>query len=156
VRRRRCSPPAPFCCLGSTERARVYPLIRLYPAIRHQSIDGRGGVATPSFITHETDFTERRIHMRKSVVSTVAPASPALVIILSATGPVIEHLAMQALAALVRWRRARVHPRQHLRAMAQLSAFSDHELKDIGVYRSEIRWVVNHGRHAPPARMSPQ
>ena len=85
--------------------------------------------------------------MRKSVVSAVAPASPALVTILHATGPAIGHLAMQALAALVRWRRARAVRRQRLRAMAQLGALSDLELKDIGVYRSEIQWVVNHGRH---------
>lgn len=60
-------------------------------------------------------------------------------------------LANQMVAALVRWRQARAKRRQRLRAMAELGALSDLELKDIGVYRSEIHWVVNHGRHAPPA-----
>ena len=62
-------------------------------------------------------------------------------------------LANQVVAVLVRWRQARAKRRQRLRAMAELGALSDLELKDIGVYRSEIHWVVNHGRHAPPANM---
>jgi uncharacterized protein YjiS (DUF1127 family) len=62
-------------------------------------------------------------------------------------------LANQVVAAFDRWRRAHAGRRQRLRAMAQLGALSDLELKDIGVRRSEIYWVVSHGRDAPPANM---
>jgi uncharacterized protein YjiS (DUF1127 family) len=58
----------------------------------------------------------------------------------------VRHLAIQVVAALVRWRRAHAERSQRRRAMAQLAAFTDLELKDIGVRRSEIYWAVNHGR----------
>ena len=64
----------------------------------------------------------------------------------------VRHLAIHVVAALVRWRRAHAERSQRRRAMAQLAAFTDLELKDIGVRRSEIYWVVNHGRYAPPTR----
>jgi uncharacterized protein YjiS (DUF1127 family) len=92
--------------------------------------------------------------MRKSIISTVALASLAPVTLPYAAGPAIRHLAIQVVAALVRWRQTHAKRRQHLRAMAELGAFSDLELKDIGVYRSEIQWVVNHGRHATPVSMN--
>ena len=62
-------------------------------------------------------------------------------------------LANQVVAVLVRWRRAHADRRRRLRAMADLGALSDLELKDIGVYRSEIHGVVTRGRHAPSANM---
>ena len=40
------------------------------------------------------------------------------------------------------WRRRRLD-------IVELNALSDHELKDIGVRRSEIYWVVHHGRDIP-------
>jgi uncharacterized protein YjiS (DUF1127 family) len=64
----------------------------------------------------------------------------------------VRHLAIDVVAALVRWWRAQADRRQRRRAMAQLGALSDLALKDIGVRRSEIYWVVTHGRHDPPAR----
>jgi uncharacterized protein YjiS (DUF1127 family) len=54
-------------------------------------------------------------------------------------------------AALVRWRRTRTDRRQRLRAMAMLGTLTDRELRDIGVSRSEIHWLVNHGREVLPA-----
>ncbi len=66
--------------------------------------------------------------------------------VLAAGRSAIRNLATDLLAALVRWRRAHAERRQRRRAMVQLGAFSDLELKDIGVYRSEIQWVVSHGR----------
>ena len=54
-------------------------------------------------------------------------------------------------AALVRWRRRHAERRQRLRAMAMLDTLTDRELKDIGVSRSEIHWLVNHGRQILPA-----
>lgn len=64
----------------------------------------------------------------------------------------IRHLAMRWIAAFVRWRLAHAERRRHRQAMAQLGALSDRELKDLGVRRSEIYWVVKHGRYAPPTR----
>jgi uncharacterized protein YjiS (DUF1127 family) len=52
---------------------------------------------------------------------------------------------------VVRWR-AHVERRQRLSAMAQLQGLDDFELKDIGLSRSEIPWVVRHGRYEPPVR----
>jgi uncharacterized protein YjiS (DUF1127 family) len=45
-----------------------------------------------------------------------------------------------------RWR-LYVQRRRHYRAMAQLQVLSDRSLKDIGVPRSEIRWLAQHGRY---------
>ena len=42
--------------------------------------------------------------------------------------------------------------RRYGRQIAELQALSDHELKDIGVRRSEIYWVVHHGRELPVVR----
>ena len=52
---------------------------------------------------------------------------------------------------VVRWR-AHVERRQRLSAMAQLQGLDDFELKDIGLNRSEIPWVVRYGRYEPPVR----
>jgi uncharacterized protein YjiS (DUF1127 family) len=59
----------------------------------------------------------------------------------------IRDLAIHVVAALGRWRRAHADRRERRRAMAELAALSDHALKDIGLRRSEIYSVVNHGRH---------
>ena len=53
--------------------------------------------------------------------------------------------------SLIVWWRAQAERRQRLRSMAQLQALSDHQLKDMGVNRSEIPWVVRYGRYEPPA-----
>ena len=44
--------------------------------------------------------------------------------------------------------------RRRRQAMAELHGFSDRELKDLGVRRSEIYWVVHHGRVEPPPRVT--
>jgi uncharacterized protein YjiS (DUF1127 family) len=52
-----------------------------------------------------------------------------------------------SLGAVVRrqWRLVVAHLRQR-RAMAQLQRLSDRSLKDLGVPRSQIRWMSQHGR----------
>ncbi len=60
-------------------------------------------------------------------------------------GSAISGLAMRLVAAYAR-------RRQRMRAAAQLGAMSDRDLKDIGVSRSAIDWVVAHGRDDLPAR----
>jgi len=54
-----------------------------------------------------------------------------------------------AAAAASRWWRAYAERRQRRQDMAELLGLSDRELKDIGVRRSEIYWVVHHGRELP-------
>jgi uncharacterized protein YjiS (DUF1127 family) len=54
-------------------------------------------------------------------------------------------------AAFVSWQRRHAERRQRLRAMAMLATLTDRELRDIGVSRSEIPWLVNHGREVLPA-----
>jgi uncharacterized protein YjiS (DUF1127 family) len=58
----------------------------------------------------------------------------------------VLHLASHSLAALIRWQ-------QSQRAMTELAALSDRELKDLGMHRSHILWVANHGRHDPLASL---
>src|SRR5215207_6303053 len=50
----------------------------------------------------------------------------------------VLHLASLSLAALIRWQ-------QSQRAMTEPAALSDRDLKDLGMHRSHILWVANHG-----------
>ena len=52
------------------------------------------------------------------------------------------------------WWRAYAEERRRRQAMAELHGFSDRELKDLGVRRSEIYWVVHHGRVEPIPRVT--
>ncbi len=51
---------------------------------------------------------------------------------------------------LRRWWQAFVDWRYRLQSMAELQSMSDRELKDMGLYRSEIYWVTHNGRYEPP------
>jgi uncharacterized protein YjiS (DUF1127 family) len=62
------------------------------------------------------------------------------------------NVATMVAKALVRVGAAYVDQRRYGRQIAELQGLSDHELKDIGVRRSEIYWVVHHGRELPVAR----
>ena len=48
-------------------------------------------------------------------------------------------------AAATAWWRAYCDRHRRRQAIAELEAFSDRELNDIGVRRSEIDWAVHHG-----------
>ena len=48
-------------------------------------------------------------------------------------------------AAATAWWRAYYDRHRRRQAIAELEAFSDRELNDIGVRRSEIDWAVHHG-----------
>jgi uncharacterized protein YjiS (DUF1127 family) len=54
--------------------------------------------------------------------------------------------------ALVRLGAAYVDQRRYGRQVAELQALSDYALKDMGIRRSEIHWVVRHGRELPDLR----
>ena len=56
--------------------------------------------------------------------------------------------------AAAEWWRGYAERRRLRQAMAELQGFSDRELKDVGVRRSEIYWVVHHGRVEPPPRVT--
>jgi uncharacterized protein YjiS (DUF1127 family) len=55
-------------------------------------------------------------------------------------------------SAIARLGRAFADRRRHGRQMAELQGLTDYELKDIGLRRSEIYWVVHHGRDIPAVR----
>jgi uncharacterized protein YjiS (DUF1127 family) len=57
-----------------------------------------------------------------------------------------RNAASHSLAALIRWQ-------QSQRAMIELAALSERDLKDLGMHRSHILWVANHGRHDPLASL---
>jgi uncharacterized protein YjiS (DUF1127 family) len=63
---------------------------------------------------------------------------------------IIRALVKAVIAATVRWWRAYNIRRAHIAAVRELHALDDRTLRDIGVSRSEIEWVVVHGRHASP------
>jgi uncharacterized protein YjiS (DUF1127 family) len=58
--------------------------------------------------------------------------------------------AIETNTVLRRWWRAFVDWRYRLRSMGELQSMSDRELKDMGLYRSEIYWVTHNGRYEPP------
>jgi uncharacterized protein YjiS (DUF1127 family) len=61
----------------------------------------------------------------------------------------LRSLVIMTGTALVRWWRAYADGRRYRKQMAELQELSDRDLKDIGVRRSEIYWVVHHGREIP-------
>jgi len=66
-------------------------------------------------------------------------------------GNASQRLAMRLAAALIRYCRVLALRWQRVRATAELGAMSDRELKDLGVDRSSIDWVVAHGRGDRPS-----
>ena len=69
---------------------------------------------------------------------------------------IIRVLAKAVVAATGKWWRAYTIRRARMAAIRELHTFDDRTLRDIGVGRSEIEWVVVHGRHwASPLRSSP-
>ena len=62
---------------------------------------------------------------------------------------IIRALAKAVLGAAGKWWRAYNIRRAHIAALRELHALDDRTLRDIGVSRSEIEWVVVHGRDAP-------
>ena len=69
---------------------------------------------------------------------------------------VIPAAALARLNAALRnvWR-VYAEQRRRRKAMADLQALSDDALKDIGVRRSEIYWVIHHGRYEPRITVQP-
>jgi uncharacterized protein YjiS (DUF1127 family) len=65
-------------------------------------------------------------------------------------GNAMRRLAIRLAAAFVRFCQALALRWQRVRAAAELRAMSDRELKDLGVDRSSIDWVVAHGRNDRP------
>ena len=69
---------------------------------------------------------------------------------LLAAAAIIRALAKAVIAAAGKWWRAHTIRRARIAAIRELHALDDHTLRDIGVSRSEIEWVVVYGRDAPP------
>ena len=69
---------------------------------------------------------------------------------------VIRALAKAVLAAAVKWWRAYTIRRARIAAIRELHTVDDRMLKDIGLSRSEIEWVVVHGRDAPRVHWASQ
>src|SRR5262249_15212616 len=67
----------------------------------------------------------------------------------SAPLPIIRALAKAVIAAAGKWWRAHTIRRARIAAIRELHALDDRMLKDIGLSRSEIEWVVVHGRDVP-------
>ena len=62
---------------------------------------------------------------------------------------IIRTLAKAVIAAAGKWWRAYTIRRARIAAIRELHTVDDRMLKDIGLSRSEIEWVVVHGRDAP-------
>ena len=61
-------------------------------------------------------------------------------------GAIIRALAKAAIVAAGKWWRAHTIRRARIAAVRELHALDERTLRDIGVSRSEIEWVVVHGR----------
>ena len=69
---------------------------------------------------------------------------------------IIRTLAKAVIAAAVKWWRAYTIRRARIAAIRELHTVDDRMLKDIGLSRSEIEWVVVHGRDAPRVHWASQ
>jgi len=74
----------------------------------------------------------------------------------TAGGGAIRVLAKAVIAATGKWWRAYTIRRARIAAIRELHTLDDHMLKDIGLSRSEIDWVVVHGRDAPRVHWASQ
>ena len=74
---------------------------------------------------------------------------------LQVAAAIIRALAKAVLAAADKWWRAHTFRRARIAAIRELHALDDRTLRDIGVSRSEIEWVVVYGRDAPAYWASP-
>jgi uncharacterized protein YjiS (DUF1127 family) len=74
---------------------------------------------------------------------------------LLAAAAIIRALAKAVIAAAGKWWRTHTIRRAHIAAIRELHALDDRTLRDIGVSRSEIEWVVVYGRDAPACWASP-
>ena len=74
---------------------------------------------------------------------------------LLAAAAIIRVLAKAVIAAAGKWWRAHTIRRARIAAIRELHALDDRTLRDIGVSRSEIEWVVVYGRDAPAYWVSP-
>jgi uncharacterized protein YjiS (DUF1127 family) len=74
---------------------------------------------------------------------------------LLAAAAIIRVLAKAVIAAAGKWWRAHTIRRARIAAIRELHALDDRTLRDIGVSRSEIEWVVVYGRDAPAYWASP-
>ena len=66
---------------------------------------------------------------------------------------IIRALAKAVVAAAGKWWRAHTIRRIRIAAIRELHALDDRMLRDIGVSRSEIEWVVVRGRDAAPVSL---
>ena len=69
---------------------------------------------------------------------------------------IIRTLAKAVIAAAGKWWRAYTIRRARIAAIRELHTVDDRMLKDIGLSRSEIEWVVVHGRDAPRVHWASQ
>jgi len=69
---------------------------------------------------------------------------------------IIRLLAKAVIAAAGNWWRTYTIRRARIAAVRELHALDDRTLSDIGVSRSEIEWVVVHGRDAPRVHWASQ
>ena len=111
--------------------------------VNFQPIDGRPLSAERQHVVEQMMIRETHAARAKLARAMVRHLSRAL----------RRALIRLATELVLRWR-AYTERRERLRAMAQLQGFSDYDLQDIGVSRSEIPWVVDHGRYEPPVRAS--
>src|SRR5262245_9618242 len=69
---------------------------------------------------------------------------------------IIRLRAKAVIAEAGKWRRTYTIRRARIAAVRELHALDDRTLGDIGVSRSEIEWVVVHGRDAPQVHWASQ
>jgi uncharacterized protein YjiS (DUF1127 family) len=108
---------------------------------------------SPDFDYHSLSPEQRGIVVRRIIRRAQADRAEAIRGALRIPVRWLWNAAVGAVAAVARSAATYARERRCRQGIAELQSLTDRDLKDIGVRRSEIYWVVHHGRERPDLRV---